>query len=212
MHGPIEVFLCPEELSESSTDSSMETEPSSDADGPPQALDEVDGPAPVPASSHRASYPHHAEPAAKREHTIEQSVVSLSHKHFVQHLAIKHEPMVEHKGPVVGQQALVAGQQALMAGQQALMVGHQAPLAGHQAPLAGHQAPLAGHRVPLAGQQVLMKQETMSEGCASSEGCTGEEWHKNLTQVLSTRRKTEQLYNMQYSCLIITRDESFPPF
>ncbi|KAL8578857.1 hypothetical protein ACOMHN_022150 [Nucella lapillus] len=43
VRGPIEVFLCPEELSEASTDgSSFCTEPSSDADPQPPSFDDID--------------------------------------------------------------------------------------------------------------------------------------------------------------------------
>ncbi|XP_076456481.1 uncharacterized protein LOC143290833 [Babylonia areolata] len=52
VRGPIDVFLCPEELSEASTDNSSGTEPSSDVDPHPSlSLDEVDGLAPMPTTT-----------------------------------------------------------------------------------------------------------------------------------------------------------------
>lgn len=111
------MFLCPEELNEASTDSSAETEPSSDADFPTHAFDEVDGPAPAHASFDSASYPH-MQTSIKQEpteFTMEKSTISQSHS--VQQLATRHDPMAEHQASFAGQQ-----------------VSLQVPLTGQQAP------------------------------------------------------------------------------
>lgn len=118
VRGPIEVFLCPEELNEASTDGSTETEPSSDADLPPRAFDEVDGSAPAPSALSSVSYPQ-VQPDIKRE-PVEFSVekCTVSQTHSSQQQSSRHKSMLPHQAqsaPSAGQQLsgqTVNGQQA----------------------------------------------------------------------------------------------------